>query len=58
MVRYLRVVLRHSWVFEKGQEFAMDWAAVGPGVVGRGKEFAVTRAAGGPGVVVWMLEQG
>ena len=52
------MVLRHSWVFEKGQEFAMDWAAVGPGVVGRGKEFAVTRAAGGPGVVVWMLERG
>ena len=52
------MVLRYSWVFEKGQEFVMDWAAVGPGVVGRGKEFAVTRAAADPGVVVWVLEQG
>jgi len=29
VVRYLRVVLRGSRVFEKGPEIARDWAAVG-----------------------------
>ena len=33
VVRYLRVVLRGSRVFEKGQEIAIERAAAGPGVV-------------------------